>query len=107
MAGELLEDFEKKKNSRQKLEWLLPISSARLRPRFGVNTGRGAAHALPRHCARSVLATWLLGVRTVHTTQFCDRALFRSLFGSLFIDTVHRVKKKNFVWAYVAIFTHA
>ena len=31
----------------------------------------------PEHCARSVRTTWFLGVRTVHTTQFCDSALFR------------------------------
>ena len=39
----------------------------------------------PGCCARSVHATWFLGVRTVHTTQFCDSALFRALF----MDTVH------------------
>ena len=53
--------------------------------------------------ARPTLAarvTWVLGVRTVHPTQFCDSALFRSLFGSLFMDTVHehcsQGKKKNY-----------
>ena len=29
------------------------------------------------HCVRSVHATWVLGVRTVHITLFCDNALFR------------------------------
>ena len=42
MARELLEDFEKKKKicARQKLERLLPISSARSRPSFEVVTCR-------------------------------------------------------------------
>ena len=43
----------------------------------------------PGHCARSVRATWFLGVHTVHTTQFCDSALFRVTVWTLFIDTVH------------------
>ena len=52
------------------------------------------------HCVRSVRATWVLGVRTVHPTQFYDSALFLgSLFGqcswTLFKNTVHRVKKKK------------
>ena len=42
----------------------------------------------PGHCARSVGATWFLGVRTVHTTQFCDSALFRVTVWTLFMDTV-------------------
>ena len=35
-------------------------------------TSRLCAQQRPRpgHCARSVLATWALGVRTVHPTQF-------------------------------------
>ena len=40
-------------------------------------------------CARNVLATWFLGVRTMHTTQFCDSALFRVTVWTLFMDTVH------------------
>ena len=43
----------------------------------------------PRHYARSVRATWVLGVRTVHPTQFCDSALFRVTVWTLFMDTVH------------------
>ena len=36
---------------------------------------RSSAHDMGT--ARSVHATWVLGVRTVHPTQFCDSALFR------------------------------
>ena len=50
------------------------------------------------HWARSVRSTWVLGVRTVHTTQFCDSALFRVTVWTLFMDIVHeycsKVKKK-------------
>ena len=55
------------------------------------------AQQRPRHghWARSVRATWVLGVRTVHPTQFCDSALFRVTVWTLFMDTVHRVKKKK------------
>ena len=46
VAGELQKDFEKqKKNTRQKLEWLLPISSPGSRTRLEVVTGRDAARA--------------------------------------------------------------
>ena len=49
--------------------------------------------ALCAQCARDLV----LGVRTVHTAQFCDNALFRVtvwiLFMVLFMNTVHRVKK--------------
>ena len=41
------------------------------------------------HCVRSVLATWVLGVRTVHPTQFCDSALFKVTVWTLFMDTIH------------------
>ena len=52
----------------------------------------------PGHYARSVRATWFLGVRTVHTTQFCDNALFKVTVWTLFMSTVHRVKKiQNFL----------
>ena len=48
MAGEVLEDFEKKKNFffyvRQRLGWLLPISNTRSRPSFEVVTGRHHVH---------------------------------------------------------------
>ena len=46
MEGELLKDFEKKKNcARQKLEWILPISSTRSRPSFEVVTSKApSAH---------------------------------------------------------------
>ena len=54
----------------------------------------------PGYYAHSVPATWLLGVRTVHTTQFCDPALFKSLFGSLFMNTVHRDLKKIGVYKF-------
>ena len=41
MAGKLVEEFEKKKICvRQKLEWLLPISSTRSRPSFEVVTSK-------------------------------------------------------------------
>ena len=48
------------------------------------------AQQRPRHghCARSVRATWVLSVRTVHPTQFCDNALFRVTVWTLFMDTV-------------------
>ena len=54
-------------------------------------TSRPCAQQGPRpgHCARSVHATWFLGVRTMHTTQFCDNALFRVTVLILFVDTVH------------------
>ena len=42
-------------------------------------------------CARSsahVRATWVLGVRTVHPTQFCDSVLFRVTVWTLFMNTV-------------------
>ena len=42
------------------------------------------------HCARSVRVTWVLGVRTVHPTQFCDSALFRVTVWTLFMDTVQK-----------------
>ena len=60
-------------------------------------TGRLCAQQRPRpgHCARSVRATWFLGVRTVHTIQFCDSALFRVTVCTLFMSIVHRVKKKK------------
>ena len=52
--------------------------------------------ARPIGCARSsahdlgtTRATWFLGVRTVHTTQFGDSALFRVTVWTLFMDTVH------------------
>ena len=45
--------------------------------------------------ALAVRATWVLGVRTVHPTQFCDSALFRVIVWTLFKSTVHRVKKKR------------
>ena len=41
-------------------------------------------------------STWVLGVRTVHPTQFCDSALFRVTVGTLFMSTVHMVKKKEY-----------
>ena len=41
-------------------------------------TSRLCAQQRPRpgHCARSVSSTWVLGVRTMHPTQFCFSALF-------------------------------
>ena len=55
----------------------------------------------PACCARSsahdmgtARATWVLGVRTVHPTRFCDSALFKVTVWTLFTNTVHRVKKK-------------
>ena len=58
MAGELLKDFEKKKKfARQKLEWLLPISSTRSRPSFEVVTSR-----MPGAQGKgAVRATWAVG----------------------------------------------
>ena len=41
------------------------------------------------HCAHSVRATWVLGVRTVHPTQFRNSALFRVTVWTLFMNTVH------------------
>ena len=54
------------------------------------------AQQRPRHghYESSVHATWVLGVRTVHPTQFCDSALFRVTVWTLFMDTIHRVQKK-------------
>ena len=43
----------------------------------------------PGHYARSVRATWFLGVCTMHTAQFCDSALFKVTVWALFMDTVH------------------
>ena len=48
---------------------------AQQRPRYG-------------HYACSVCATWVLGVRTVHPTQFYDSALFRVAVWTLFTDIV-------------------
>ena len=57
-------------------------------------------HPRPGHYVRSVHTTWVLGVRTVHPTQFCTVHCLGLLFGhcswTLFKSTVHRVKKKNF-----------
>ena len=47
--------------------------SASARPALAVHvTNRLCAHQRPRpgHCTRSVRSTWVLGVRTVHPTQF-------------------------------------
>ena len=35
------------------------------------------------------VTAWYLGVRTVHTTQFCDSALFRVTVWTLLMETVH------------------
>ena len=61
-------------------------------------TGRLCEQQRPRpgHYALTVRATWFLGVSSVHPTQFCDSALFRVTVWTLFMSTVHRVKKKNF-----------
>ena len=54
VAGELLEDLGKKKNyARQRLEWLLPISSTRSRPSFEVVTSRTPGAQGRGGCARS------------------------------------------------------
>ena len=60
-----------------------------------------ATYARPACCARSsthdmgtACATWVLGVHIVHPTQFCDSTLFKVTVWTLFMDTVHRVKKK-------------
>ena len=69
------------------------------RPRLWVATGVGAAGVAARSSAHelgTMRATWILGVHTVHTTQFCDNALYRSLFGSLFMDTVHEHCSQGF-----------
>ena len=64
-------------------------------------TGLLCAQQRPRHghCTRSVHATWVLGVRTVHPTQFCDSTLFRVTVWTLFMDNVQEHcsygKKKN------------
>ena len=40
------------------------------------------------HDMGTMHATWVLGVRTVHPTQFCDSALFRVTVWTMFMDTV-------------------
>ena len=76
-----------------RLPWRVATSArpACARPALAARaTSLLCAQQLPRHghCARSVRATWVLGVRTVHPTQFCDSALFRVTVWTLFMDTV-------------------
>ena len=53
---------------------------------LAVLTAAPTTWALRAQCAR---ATWFLGACTVHTTQFCDSALFRVTVWIQFMDTVH------------------
>ena len=80
MAEEVLEDFEKNKNkfffcSRQRLEWLLPISNIGSRPSFEVVTGRhqvrraGAAARAVAHTRASARAHDLGNARATWARQ--------------------------------------
>ena len=65
-------------------------ASARLALVVRVTCARPVGCALSSaHDLGTARATWFLGVRTVHTTQFCDSALFRVTVWILFMDTVH------------------
>ena len=70
--------------SREVATWPRLLAGLVSRPGLWVTIGqaqqeqlRTATRARPGNCACSVRVTWVLGVRTVHTTQFCDSALFR------------------------------
>ena len=72
--------------------------------------------ARPVGCAHSSAhdlgtATWVLGVRIVHPNQFCDRALFRSLFehcsqGKKKKILVYDLIYKIFIWKLLQLHRH-